>query len=262
MPTTAVAAQRTYRATSRLYSQRRVKAGVPKKATFVLVPGAWLGEWAWRRVAPLLEQEGHEAHAVTLTGMGERVHLASRDVGIETAIQDVLNMIKYEDLDDVVFVGHSFAGKVVAAVADRVPERTKLVLYVDAFRPHKTVRTPQGAFDPNEFGRLKPGEWTVPLTEEILDNVGKDVTGPDRRWMLSKTTPWPLKHSSEPVTLSKDFDSVKSAYIFCTGGGDPVDEILKGRWGKLEGPYKVIESGHWPMITRPAELARAMLELA
>ena len=71
-------------------------SGVPKKATFVLVPGAWLGAWAWRRVVPLLVQEGHEAHAVTLTGMGERVHLASREVGIETAIQDVLNVMKYE----------------------------------------------------------------------------------------------------------------------------------------------------------------------
>jgi len=234
---------------------------VPNKATFVLVPGAWLGAWAWRRVVPLLEHEGHRAHPVTLTGMGDRVHLASRDVGVETAIQDVLNVIKYEDLDDVVLVGHSFAGKVVAAVADRVPERVKLVLYLDAFRPQKSVRTPQGGFDPSEFGTLKPGEWTVPLTEAILDNVGKDVKGADRTWMLSKATGWPVRHSSEPVTLSKSFDSVKSAYVFCTGGGDPVDEILEGKWGKLDGPYKVIESGHWPMVTRPAELAQAVLQL-
>jgi pimeloyl-ACP methyl ester carboxylesterase len=77
--------------------------------TFVLVPGAWLGGWAWKKVTPLLEQKGHEAYAVTLTGMGERIHLASKDVGIETAIQDVLNIIKYNGLDDFVLVGHSFA---------------------------------------------------------------------------------------------------------------------------------------------------------
>ncbi len=261
-PATAVAAPTTYQAASRLYPERRANAGVTKKATFVLVPGAWLGAWAWRRVVPLLEQDGHEVHAVTLTGMGERVHLASREVGIETAIQDVLNIIMYEDLEDVVLVGHSFAGKVVAAVADRVPGKVNLVLYLDAFRPQKKVRTPQGAFDPSEFGSLKPGEWTVPLTEEILDSVGKDVKGTDRRWMLSKATRWPVKHSSEPVTLSKNFDSVRSAYVFCTGGGDPVDEILKGKWGELDGPHRVIESGHWPMVTRPAQLAQAMLELA
>ena len=231
-------------------------------AIIVLVPGAWLGGWVWKKVVPLLEKRGHEAHAVTLTGMGERVHLASKDVGIETAIQDVLNIIKYNDLEDFVLVGHSFAGKVVAAVADRLPEKVKLVLYLDAFRPKKEVRTPQGSFDPNEFGSLKPGEWTIPLTEGVLDNIGKDVKGPDRKWMLSKATPWPMKHSSEPVTLSKDFDSVKSAYIFCTGSGEPVEEILKGKWGKLDGPHEVIESGHWPMLTKPEELVKDMLFLS
>jgi pimeloyl-ACP methyl ester carboxylesterase len=227
--------------------------------TVVLVPGAWLGGWAWKKVVPLLEERGHRVYAITLTGMGERVHLASKDIGIETAIQDVLNVIRYNDLDDFVLVGHSFAGKVVAAVADRVPERVKIILYLDAFRPEKNVRTPQGSFNPNEFGSLKPGEWTIPLTEEILQNIGKDVKGLDRKWMLSKATPWPMKLSTDPVTLSKDFDTVRSAYIFCTDGGDPVDEILKGKWGKLDGPYKVIESGHWPMITKPDELVKDML---
>lgn len=228
---------------------------------FVLVPGAWLGGWVWKKVTPQLEQNGNEVHAVTLTGMGERVHLASRDVGIETAIQDVLNVIKYNGLDDFVLVGHSFAGKVVAAVADRAPEKVNMILYLDAFRPEKNVRTPQGSFDPNEFGSLKPGEWTIPLTEGILNNIGKDVHGADREWMLSMATSWPMKHSSEPVTLSEAFDPVESAYIFCTGGGDPVDEILKGKWGKLDGPHKVIDSGHWPMVTKPDELVKDMLTL-
>jgi len=229
--------------------------------TFVLVPGAWLGGWAWRKVTTLLEQKGHEVQAVTLTGTGERIHLASKDVGIETAVQDVLNIIKYNDLDDFVLVGHSFAGKVVAAVADRVPDKVKMILYLDAFRPKKNVRSPQGGFDATEWN-LKPGEWTIPLTKEILDSIGKDVQGADREWMLSKATPWPVKHSTEPVTLSSNFGTVRSTYIFCTGGGDPVDEILKGKWGKIDGPYKVIESGHWPMITKPNELAEDMLLLA
>jgi len=230
---------------------------------FVLVPGAWLGGWAWKKVVPLLEERGHEACAVTLTGMGDRVHLASKEVGIETAIQDVLNVIKYNDLDNFILVGHSFAGKVVAAVADRVPKKVRVLLYLDAFRPMK-VRTPQGAFDPSEFGPPPPGSWTIPLTEEILDNIGKDVKGPDRKWIMSKATPWPMKHSTDSVTLSENFDTVKSAYIFCTGGGDGeyLDEILKGKWGKLDGPHKVIESGHWPMITKPDELVEDMLSLA
>jgi pimeloyl-ACP methyl ester carboxylesterase len=229
---------------------------------FVLVPGAWLGSWVWSKVVPLLEEGGHTACPVTLTGMGDRVHLASKDVGMETAIQDVLNVIKYNDLDDFVLVGHSFAGKVAAAVADRVPEKIKVVLYLDAFRPEK-ARTPQGGFDPTkEFGPVPQGSYGVPLTEKIIETIGKDLEGEDRRWFLSKATPWPLKLASDPITLSEKLDSVKSAYIFCTLSGDPVDEIVAGKWGKLEGPYKLIETGHWPMVTKPAELVRDMLALS
>jgi len=227
---------------------------------FVLVPGAWLGGWAWGRVIPLLEKKGHSAVPVTLTGEGDRVHLASKEVGIETAIQDVLKVIKYSELEDFVLVGHSFAGKVVAAVADRVPEKVSGLLYLDAFRPQK-VRTPQGAFDPAEFG-LRPGDWTVPLTEQVLDSIGKDVKRSDREWMLSMSTPWPTKHASEPIKLSKRFDKVKSAYIFCTCGGDSVDDILAGKWGRVDGPYKIIDSGHFPMITKPKELVEDIVGLS
>lgn len=155
--------------------------------TFVLVPGAWLGGWVWKRVTPLLKEKGHRAYSCTLTGMGERVHLASKEVGIETAIQDVLNVVKYNDLDNFVLVGHSFAGKIVAAVADRTAAKIQLILYLDAFRPAKKVRAPQGAFDPSEFGTREG--WAIPFSDEILEMIGKDVQGADREWMLSKATP-------------------------------------------------------------------------
>ncbi|MHB8567956.1 MAG: alpha/beta hydrolase [Nitrososphaerales archaeon] len=230
--------------------------------TFVLVPGAWLGGWVWKRVTSLLEDKGHEVYPLTLSGMGERVHLASEGVGVETAIQDVLNTIKYNDLDDFVLVGHSFAGKVAGAVADRVPKKVRLLLYLDAFRPDKT-RDAQGGFDPTrEFGPVSKGSLGVPLTEQIIENIGKDVKGKDREWMLSKATAWLLKLATEPISLSENFDSLKSAYIFCSKSGDPVDEIIAGKWGELFGPYRVIDSGHWPMITRPEELAQDMISLS
>lgn len=231
-------------------------------ADFVLVPGAWLGAWAWKKVVPPLERRGHAAFPVTLTGMGDRVHLATKDVGMETAIQDVLNVIRYNDLDDFVLVGHSFAGKVAAAVADRAHEKVRKVIYLDAFRPEK-VREPQGGFNPaNEFGSPPPGSFAIPLTEAIVDRIGSDVRGADRKWMMSKVTPWPIKLASDPITLSENLDGVKSAYIFCARSGDPVDEIVAGKWGKLEGPHKIIDAGHWPMITKPEELVKDMLALA
>jgi len=229
---------------------------------FVLVPGAWLGAWAWTKMVPFLEDGGHEAYPVTLTGMGDRVHLATKDVGMETAIQDVLNVISFNDLDDFVLVGHSFAGKVAAAVADRAHEKVRRVIYLDSFRPER-VRTPQGSFDPSEeFGALPPGAFAAPLTDEIVDRIGKDVIGQDRKWMMSKATPWPVKLAKDPITLSENIEGVESAYVFCTLTGDPVDEIIAGKWGKLEGPYKVIETGHWPMITKPEELAGDLTSLA
>jgi len=156
----------------------------------------------------------------------------------------------------VVLVGHSFAGKVVAGVADRMPERIGTLLFLDAFRP-ANVRTPQGDFSSEGWPTLADG-WRIPLTEDILGNIGKDVQGADREWMLSKVTPWLMRYAGDPVTLSEKWNSLKKGYILCTGGGDDVEKILKE---KLDGPTKVIESGHWPMITKPAELVQAMLEL-
>ncbi len=231
-------------------------------ARFVLIPGARLGGWAWKEVAPILEEKGHKAYPVTLTGMGERVHLATNDVGMETAIQDVLNVIKYNALEDFVLVGHSFAGKVAAAVADRAGDKVQRVIYVDAFRP-EIVMEPQGGFDPTrEFGPPPQGGNAIPLTEEIIDRIGKDVVGGNRTRMMSLGTPWPIKLAKDPITLSESYDPTKETYVFCTLSGDPVDEIIAGKWGKLNGPYKVMETGHWPMITKPEELAEDLLFLA
>jgi hypothetical protein len=138
-----------------------------------------------------------------------------------------------------------------------MPERIRTLLFVDAYRPAR-VRTPQGDFSSEGWPTLGDG-WRIPLTEDILGNIGKDVQGADREWMLSKVTPWLMRYAGDPVTLSEKFDSVKKAYILCTGGGDDVEEILKQ---KLDGEYRVLESGHWPMITKAAELAQSMLELA
>src|ERR671910_3846047 len=101
-------------------------------ATYVLVGGAWLGGWCWKPIARRLRDQGHDAYPLTLTGLGERAHLASPEVDLETHITDVVNLIEFEDLRDVVLLGHSYANLVVTGVADRVPERISRVVYLDA----------------------------------------------------------------------------------------------------------------------------------
>jgi pimeloyl-ACP methyl ester carboxylesterase len=115
-------------------------AGTPVAAqqhhhTFVIVHGAWGGGWDWRAVDSLLTLRGHRVLRVTLTGQGERVHLASPDVGLSTHIADVANTILWENLHDVVLVGHSYGGMVITGVVDRIPERIRRAVYVDAFLP-------------------------------------------------------------------------------------------------------------------------------
>ncbi len=228
---------------------------------FVLIPGAWLGSWAWKGVTTFLEKMGHTSYPVTLTGMGERVHLTTRDTGMETAIADVLNVIKYNEIDSLVLVGHSFAGKVAAAVADRIPEKVQKVVYLDAYRPER-VTTAQGGFDPTrEFGPTPPGSLGIPLTPETIRRIGPDLQGTDLERMRSLATPWPIRLAIDPITLTNRYDGVHEAYILCSLSGDPVDEIVAGKWGKLDGPHKIIEAGHWPMLTKPEELARDLVSL-
>jgi pimeloyl-ACP methyl ester carboxylesterase len=196
--------------------------------------------------------------------MGERAHLASTDVGMETGIKDVLNIINYNDLKEFVLVGHSFAGKVTAAVADRLPEKVKKIIYLDGYSPDK-VRTPQGVF-PDEFPVVGS---VVPFPVSFLDAVGRDVQGESRKWMTSKTTPTPIGYFRDPITLSANYDHLKRGYIYCTLGdtlewilrqspGKSTDEVLGSR---LDGPFRVMETGHWPMITNPQELAENLANL-
>ena len=116
----------------------------PASATFVLVHGAWAGGWAWKRVAPLLRAQGHDVFTPTLTGLGERVHLASPGVNLDTHIQDIVNLLVYEDLEDAVLVGWSYGGMVVTGVLDRVPDR---LAHVGLSRWRRPRRDGESDFD-------------------------------------------------------------------------------------------------------------------
>jgi pimeloyl-ACP methyl ester carboxylesterase len=104
-------------------------------ATFLVCHGAWSAGWAWKKMHPLMAEAGHRLVTPTYTGLGERAHLANPSIDLETHIQDILNVIKYEDLRDIVLVGHSYGGMVATGVADRARDRVTQLTYIDAFVP-------------------------------------------------------------------------------------------------------------------------------
>jgi pimeloyl-ACP methyl ester carboxylesterase len=132
------------------------------KQTIVIVHGAWGGAWAFKKVEALLRQKGFEVYRPQLTGQGDRVHLARPDIGLSTHIDDVVNTILYEDLHDITLVGHSYGGMVISGVADRVPDRIKRLVYLDAMVPNDgdSVETLLGRRD--FIKQMTKGDYIVP----------------------------------------------------------------------------------------------------
>ena len=153
-------------------------------ATFVLVHGAWHGSWCWKRVRKALQAEGHDVFTPTLTGVGERSHLTSPQVTLDTHVADVVNLIRWEELTDVVLCGHSYGGCVITGVADRVAERLRALVYLDAFIPengqslHDTL--PPEVAEAQVRGARESGDgWRVPPISGEFFQVNVE----DRAWM-------------------------------------------------------------------------------
>jgi pimeloyl-ACP methyl ester carboxylesterase len=149
--------------TGRESSGQTPKIDRPSKATIVIVHGAWGGAWAFKKVDALLRQKGFEVYRPQLTGQGDRVHLARPDIGLSTHIDDVVNTILYEDLRDIILVGHSYGGMVISGVADRVPDRIKRLVYLDAMVPNdgdsvSTMMRARGDF----IKQMTKGDYIVP----------------------------------------------------------------------------------------------------
>jgi pimeloyl-ACP methyl ester carboxylesterase len=248
----------------------------------VLVPGACLGGWAFQQVTAELRALGHAVHPVTLTGLGERVHLASRDVDLETHIEDVVNLLDYEDLVDVVLVGHSYAGVVVTAVADRRPERLRAVVYLDTGplpggMAIADVQTPEQ----RERQRLEAERggdgwlWPVPDRDTLASGAYGSASGlevADFELIAARGTPQPYATFTTPLRLSSAAPAgVRRAAIFCSEGGmslallrelieqrDPrADAFADPSWELHELP-----TGHWAMFSLPGPLAELLDRIA
>ena len=234
-----------------LLVQAPAAAGVPKPA-FVIVHGAWGGGWDWRTVDSLLTRDGYKVVRVTLTGLGERRHLSSPNVGLYTHIDDVVNKILWDDMKDVVLLGHSYGGMVITGVADRVPERIKRLIYLDAMLPDsgESVRSLQGA-DSAFITQLRRGDYTVPVWVQDTTVVPRDV-------------PMSLKTFTDTLRLVNPAGrKVPASYILTFEpqvNPDPFQRFAD-RAAKRGWPVFRMQADHIPERTNPTGLV-AQLERA
>jgi pimeloyl-ACP methyl ester carboxylesterase len=229
-------------------------------ATFVLVHGAWHGWWCCTRVPTWLLAEAHDVFTPTLTGVAERSHLISPQVGLETHIADVVNLIRWEELTDVVLCGHSYGGCVITGAADRVAERIKALVYLDAF----ILGDGQGLHDvlPPEVrdGQVKGAVhgWQVqPITAEFFR-----VKTTDRAWVDGQCTPQPLATFQQRLRLRQTFPAAKTTHILATGYEQspfpPFHELAKRNGYKT----RTVDCGHDVMLDKPNELVAMLREAA
>jgi pimeloyl-ACP methyl ester carboxylesterase len=245
--------------------QQNAPAGA--NPTFVLVHGAWYGGWCWRKLVPLLERAGCEVHTPTLTGLGERAHLASREITLRTHVQDLQALLQMNDLQNVVLVGHSYAGMVISEVAQRERARLKQLIYLDAFVPEAGRRMTDYLLPADRRAAivqagLESG-FVPPIPAQALGVTHAD----DLAWIAPRVMPQPFGTLHEPASVNAAADTpshgLPRAYIACTnppsGSFGQFAQALRQRpsW-----QYRELPTGHNAMVTAPNLLANTLLELA
>jgi pimeloyl-ACP methyl ester carboxylesterase len=248
----------------------------------VLVPGACLGGWVWRDVATILRALGRDVHPVTLTGLGERVHLAHEGVDLETHITDVVNLLDYENLEDAVLVGHSYAGIVITGVADRRPERLNAAVYLDTSPlPNgmaiADVQPPeQREHQRREVEQLGDGwRWPLPDRATLEQGTFGSTAGLEEHHfqaIAERGTPQPYATFTSPLRLARGWTpEVRHIAVLCTEGGMDL-ALLRGliesgdpRAAVFADPtweFHELRTGHWAMLSSPGGLADVLHQIA
>ncbi|MGH6800938.1 MAG: alpha/beta fold hydrolase [Methylocella sp.] len=239
-------------------------AAMTSPSTYVLVHGAWQGGWAWSRFALLLEAGGHQIYAPTLTGLAERASQLTKNVNLSTHIEDISRLIIAEDLDDVVLVGHSYGGMVIAGVADRMAEKVKSLVVLDGFVPEdgKAMREywPASVMSYLDKDAEKSGGVSVPP----LPAQSLAVAPENRAFVDERATPQPYATFNEVIRLAGARDTIASKhYIRATKfRSNPFDAVVKRLQSASGWHTAEIDSGHCPMIDTPAQLAELFAQMA
>jgi pimeloyl-ACP methyl ester carboxylesterase len=229
---------------------------------FVLVHGAWHGAWCWQRVVAPLRAAGHRAFAVTLTGSGERAHLLAPTISLQTHIADVANVIEAEELHDAILVGHSYAGMVITGVADRLAQRLKHLVYLDAVVPHPGESWSSGHSDETRAQRRKAiaDTGTIPAPDPAVFGL----TGTDHSWVARHQTPHPGGVYDEALHFdANQLAALQKTFVDCT---EPALATIAGSRLRVrsEPGWRVVEiaTGHDAMVSAPEALLDALLRLA
>jgi pimeloyl-ACP methyl ester carboxylesterase len=231
-------------------------------STFLFVPGAWLGGWCWLDVATPLRAAGHTVICATLTGLGERAHLLTPQIGLHTHIEDIAALLHYRDLNDVILIGHSYAGTVITAVAEQMPDRIRRLVYLDASVPqdgesNDDVIGPEMAAQLRSDAQLRGEGWRVPPAEYVLRGLADEI----RVWVKARLTPHPLHCFTEPVQLrSPAAAALPRAFIRTSPQSDLYGRLVAR--AREAGWYcRELTGGHYPMLREPQLVASALTML-
>ena len=233
-------------------------------SVYVLVHGAWHGSWCWKRVRRALQARGHEVFTPTLTGVAEREHLLSPQVDLDTHISDVTNLIRWEELSNVVLCGHSYGGCVISGVADRIPDRIGALVYLDAFVLEKgqclhDVLPPEMRSAQLEGTRQVGEGWKVPPIPAEAFNVNAK----DRAWVDRQCTVQPLATFQQPIRLTGGISQIKNVTFILANGWDPspfppfYEQAKAKGWKTL-----TVACGHDVMLDLPEELTQELLAVS
>ncbi|WP_432570512.1 alpha/beta fold hydrolase [Kineococcus sp. SYSU DK005] len=237
--------------------------------TYVLVPGFWLGARVWRAVADSLRARGHVVHAVDLPGMGERAHLASPQTDLNTHIDDVVHLLEQHDLHEVVLVGHSYGALVTTGAADRAPERVARLVYIDSgplpqgtaqadFEgPEARAANQELVVTRGEGWKLPPPPWAV--LAAAVPEVDEDAVAA----LVEGSQPQPWRTATQPVALTGAWQRLPRTGVLCSFSLEQLRQLapsspvfahmLEGDWTYVELP-----TWHWPMVSRPVQLAEVL----
>lgn len=219
-----------------------------KQRTFLFVHGAWGGGWEYAKVDSILSTNGDIIFHPTLTGLGERVHLANTDINLTTHITDIVNVIKFENLHDVILVGHSYGGMVISGVVEQVPDRIKQLIYLDAFVPND-----------GESIKSMVGQGFEGMEKSAKDGFIPYPFGPTKP-MPPTDVPQPLKSFTESLKISNPLVlKIPTAYILMTKDGKGgFEQNGASRARARNWKILMLEGGHYAMRDQPAELVKKL----